>query len=53
VSLDRCGALGHDAVTSDLTVAGKQLSDLLQRLGLVASRVPVRLKCNAHEDHLL
>jgi hypothetical protein len=45
--------LGHDAVTSDLAIAGEQLADLLQRLALVASRVPFRLKRNAHEDHLL
>jgi hypothetical protein len=45
--------LGYDAVMSDLAIASEQLADLLQRLLVVASRVPVRLKCNAHEDHLL
>jgi hypothetical protein len=45
--------LDHDPVTSDLAIAGEQLADLLERLRVVARLIPVRLKCNAHEDHLL
>jgi hypothetical protein len=41
-------ALSHDAVTSDLAIAREQLSDLLQRLLVVALTVPIRLAFHAH-----
>jgi hypothetical protein len=40
-------------VTSGLAIAREQATNLLQRLLVVTSRVPIRLASDAHWDHLL
>jgi hypothetical protein len=51
--LGRFDALGHDPVTSAAAIARKQLPDLLQRLLIAASSVPIQLVFVAHVYHLL
>jgi hypothetical protein len=52
-TLGRLVVLDHDPVTSALAIARKQATNLLQRLLVVTSRVPIRLVSDAHWDHLL
>jgi len=51
--LGRLVVLDHDPVTSGLAIAREQATNLLQRLLVVTSRVPIRLVSDAHWDHLL
>ena len=51
--LGRLVVFDHDAVTSALAIAREQATNLLQRLLVVTSRVPIRLISDAHWDHLL
>jgi hypothetical protein len=49
----RLVVLGHHAMSSGLASARQQPVELLQRLLVVMSRVPIRLGSNAHENYLL
>jgi hypothetical protein len=51
--LGRLVVLDHDPVTSALAIARGQATNLLQRLLVVTSRIPIRLVSDAHWDHLL